>query len=484
MKARLPGAWVSFFCSIFIILVAVTSGLYPSRAPRPSVPKPTGQPGDEAVAAAAPMPTGDDTMATPTPASAVTSPAPTITPTPAQSTAAPTLTGDDTTAAATPAPAVTSPAPTITPAPAQSTAHTPTPTKNTLTILSDGNSPGDIGRHQNEPNRPLITARPPGFGTATGTPSPTASLRASLEPALSPTIAPSVTISRELGLSTQGWPIDVYEFGDGPIRLAFVGGIHGGYEWNTILLAYETIDYFTRNLETLPESISLYIIPSANPDGQAALTDHGGRFAPDEVGSDTYYGRFNGNAVDLNRNWDCGWEPVGYWRDREISAGSAPFSEVETQILRDFLTDMHTVVFWHSARPGVFFGECDSPFPASEALAAIYAEAAEYPVFDDFVDYSVTGAASDWLALQGIPAIAVELSNHTDTDWKRNLAGVLAIIETYRLNGRCPLSSATCQECVCLGQSPVTSDGATPLSHLHPDRHIHMLGRQKVFMES
>lgn len=237
-------------------------------------------------------------------------------------------------------------------------------------------------------------------------------------------------------MSTQGWPIDVYEFGDGPIRLAFVGGIHGGYEWNTILLAYETIDYFTRNLETLPESISLYIIPSANPDGQAALTDHGGRFAPDEVGSDTYYGRFNGNAVDLNRNWDCGWEPVGYWRDREISAGSAPFSEVETQILRDFLTDMHTVVFWHSARPGVFFGECDSPFPASEALAAIYAEAADYAVFDDFVDYSVTGAASDWLALQGIPAIAVELSNHTDTDWKRNLAGVLAIIETYRLNGR------------------------------------------------
>ncbi len=389
MKAKLPGEGVSVICSIFIILVAVTVGLYPSRAPQPAVPKATGQPGDGTVAAA------------------------------------------------TPAPAATAPALTSTPTPAQSTAHTPTPTKNSQTVvLQEGNAPDDIDRHQNEPNGPLITAQSPGFATATGTPSLTASLGASLEPALSHTISPSVPISRELGLSTQGWPIEVYEFGDGPIHLAFVGGIHGGYEWNTILLAYEIIDHFTRNLETLPESISLYIIPSANPDGQAALMDHGGRFAPDEVGSDTFHGRFNGNAVDLNRNWDCGWDQVGYWRDREISAGSAPFSEVETQTLREFLTDVQAVVFWHSARPGVFFGECDSPFPESEALAAIYAEAADYPLFDDFVDYSVTGAASDWLALQGIPAIAVELSNHSDTDWKRNLAGVLAIIETYRLNGR------------------------------------------------
>jgi hypothetical protein len=82
----------------------------------------------------------------------------------------------------------------------------------------------------------------------------------------------------------------------------------------------------------------------------------------------------------------------------------------------------------------VFFGECNVRFPEAEVLAAIYAEAADYPIYEDFVDYSVTGSASDWLALQGIPAIAVELSNHSDTDLKRNLAGVLAAIQAYGSN--------------------------------------------------
>lgn len=78
----------------------------------------------------------------------------------------------------------------------------------------------------------------------------------------------------------------------------------------------------------------------------------------------------------------------------------------------------------------------------SGALAAIYAEAAEYPVFDDFVDYSVTGAASNWLASQGIPAIDVELSNRSDTDWKRNLA----VIESYRAELETPSISRSIGE--------------------------------------
>jgi protein MpaA len=255
-----------------------------------------------------------------------------------------------------------------------------------------------------------------------------------------PTIAPSFPISRALGLSTGGWPIDVYQFGDGPRALAFLGGIHGGYEWNTILLAYQAIDHFSDNPELVPDNTRLYIIPAANPDGQALIVGHGGRFAPDEVPSETFPGRFNENGVDLNRNWDCGWEATGFWGSREVSGGEAPFSEVETQLLSRFLTEqaLRAAVFWHSAAPGVYFGECATPFAAAEGLARIFAAASGYPFYEGFNDYSVTGAASDWLALQGIPAIAVELTNHTSIDWPQNLAGMLAVIRLYSASEPAP----------------------------------------------
>jgi predicted deacylase len=319
--------------------------------------------------------------------------------------------------AATPLSEATAAKPSPSPAPTQTILSTPTPQITAQTNPAQGSG--------------TVSART----TATKTPRPTASPSATARPSLTPTITPSAPVRRRLGLSTLGHPIDVHQFGDGPVRLAFVGGIHGGYEWNTILLAYRAIDYFTARLKQLPDDVSLYIIPSANPDGQAQLLNHTGRFLPSEVISDTFTARFNGNEVDLNRNWDCNWAAEGYWGTSEVSAGSEPFSEVETQILSEFLSEMRAVVFWHSAKPGVFFGECDAPFPESEALAAVYAEAAGYPLYEGFVDYSVTGAASDWLALQGVPAIAVELTDHTDIDWRQNLAGMLAVIEAFRKTG-------------------------------------------------
>jgi hypothetical protein len=278
---------------------------------------------------------------------------------------------------------------------------------------------------------PTVTVTP----TATRAHTPTAVTTRAQPPTALATSTPIITtswpITQVLGDSTLGWPIETYQFGDGPIRLAFVGGIHGGYEWNSILLAYEAIDYFTAHPEQVPESISLYIIPSANPDGQVRVLSHAGRFTANEVPTDTVPGRFNGNKVDLNRNWGQNWTPVGTWRDTEISGGDAPFSEVETQILRDFLRTMDAVVFWHSARPGVYAASCDDVYPPSQALAAVYAQAVGYPLYEDFYDYAVTGNATDWLACAGVPAIAVELTNHVATEGARNLAAMQAVIDAY-----------------------------------------------------
>jgi LysM repeat protein/predicted deacylase len=236
-----------------------------------------------------------------------------------------------------------------------------------------------------------------------------------------------------LGYSTLGWPIEYYQFGSGRFRIVFVGGVHGGYEWNTVLLAYQAIDYFGTHPEQVPDSVTLTIVPVANPDGLVAVVGHPGRFTPDEVVTDTLPGRFNGNGVDLNRNWACDWSATAYWREQEISGGAAPFSEVEVRILRDFLgiISADAVVFWHSAMPGVLAGGCDGPFPEAEALAALYAQAAGYPFFESFDEYPVTGDATDWLSLRGVPAITVELRGHNDTDWAENLAGMRAVLGRY-----------------------------------------------------
>src|SRR3989442_705862 len=46
-----------------------------------------------------------------------------------------------------------------------------------------------------------------------------------------------------LGTSVEGRAIDAYTYGNGTTRLLFVGGMHGGYEWNSVLLAYAFMDY-------------------------------------------------------------------------------------------------------------------------------------------------------------------------------------------------------------------------------------------------
>lgn len=240
-------------------------------------------------------------------------------------------------------------------------------------------------------------------------------------------------VAQTIGSSVNGRPLESYRFGFGSQTLVLVGGIHGGYEWNTIVLAYEMIDYFLANPDQIPANISLYIIPSANPDGQFAVTGVDGRFTPANVTGDTRPGRLNGNQVDLNRNWACDWQPEGLWGETVVSGGRVPFSEPETAALRTFFLRENpaAVVFWHSKADAIFVGSCDGLFQPSAEVAELYGRASGYAVNNQFTAYPVTGDASDWLATQNIPSFTVELKTHSSTDWEMNLAGVLALLEFY-----------------------------------------------------
>lgn len=236
-----------------------------------------------------------------------------------------------------------------------------------------------------------------------------------------------------IGFSAGGHALEVFSFGEGPNHVVLVGGIHGGYEWNTVLLAHEIIDYFNAYRDDIPAGVTVDIIPVANPDGLFLVTGSAGRFAPEWVTEPTQPGRFNARGVDLNRNWECDWSASARWGGRSVNPGEGPFSEPETRALRDYFLALapRAVVFWHSTANLVAPGDCGGGDAGSGRLATTYGEAAGYPV-GPFTAYEVTGDASAWLAGQGIPAIVVELATKDRSESGANLAGVLAVLEQYR----------------------------------------------------
>lgn len=252
---------------------------------------------------------------------------------------------------------------------------------------------------------------------ATLTPGPTDTPRPSAT--LSPTPTRYASGPFEVGYSVSERPLEMYRFGNGPDHYLIVAGIHGGYEWNTTALARELIEHLTDNPELLPQRLTLFVLPSLNPDG--------------EVRSQGYAGRANENGVDLNRNWPshwrADWPKTGCWNYLPIHGGSSPGSEPEVVWLMDFILrhDIQAIISYHSAALGIFPGG-QPALPESISLAETLAEVAPYPYPP--LDYGCvyTGQFTDWAAQQGIPAVDVELTNHYETDFEINLEVLQAFV--------------------------------------------------------
>jgi hypothetical protein len=240
-----------------------------------------------------------------------------------------------------------------------------------------------------------------------------------------------------IGTSVEGRNITAHTFGGGDTHLLFVGGIHGGYEWNSVVLAYNLIDYLQANPDALAETLAVSVIPSANPDAVYDVVGTTGRFTKADIPASANPGgdeRFNANDVDLNRNFDCNWQPTSRWRGQEVSAGSGPFSEPEARAIRDFVqsNQLSAAVFFHSAAGAVYGAACNGSVGTQTTnLLSTYAQASGYRAVKKFDAYPITGDVESWLTKQNIPAVSVELTNHQDVEWRRNLAGITALFDYY-----------------------------------------------------
>ncbi|WP_254150819.1 M14 family metallopeptidase [Candidatus Chloroploca mongolica] len=222
-----------------------------------------------------------------------------------------------------------------------------------------------------------------------------------------------------LGLSAQGRPIEVVQFGDGPRKLVVVGNTHGGPEANTYRLTNELIAHLAANPELVPPSVRLFLIPSLNPDGLALGW------------------RFDAAGVDLNRNMNTNLDACSDndWRQTVFGAygliaetgGPYPDSQVEVRLLRAFLFDAAGAIFLHSNAGLVFPASCEHA--PSIAMAERYANAAGYLYSRYWPLYAITGGMHDWAGSMGIAAITPELITGTDSEFAQNLAGLLAVLE-------------------------------------------------------
>ncbi|NIV39116.1 MAG: DUF2817 domain-containing protein [Anaerolineae bacterium] len=240
---------------------------------------------------------------------------------------------------------------------------------------------------------------------------------------LSPTPEQASAAHTELviGHSVQGRPITAHRVGSGAIKVALIGDIHGAYEANTQLLAQQLLAHFQSHPDQVPEDVSLWFIPTMNPDGL-------------ETGQ-----RWNANSVDLNRNADtdldgCArndWAPDTYTSEGKHrgGGGSFPFSEPETRAIRDFLTDASIAVFYHSAADAIFVDTCQLHIPTAR-LAEAVSLGSGYPVpAEGWAGYPVTGDFGDYLAGEGVAAVTVELTNHDGPEFERNLRGVSSLLD-------------------------------------------------------
>ncbi|MCP4425235.1 MAG: protein kinase [Chloroflexi bacterium] len=265
---------------------------------------------------------------------------------------------------------------------------------------------------------PVPTATPE--PTATATPTSTATATATRSTV---GLGPETLI---IGRSVQEESIEAVRIGAGARKFIFVGGLQAGYAPNSVVLAEAFVNYFSDDPTTVPEDATVYIVPNLNPD------------SPEKPGQ--LSGRFNANGVDLNRNWGCRWspDPIIFRQVRPGSGGATPFSEPETLALAEFIAAQSptAVIFWtaHRDPPVASPGACIENSRVSVSLAHLYGQEAIYNYVNSSVvlaDPDLTGDAVNFLDDQGIPAIAVVMSDFWAIDWEQNLAGVTAVLDEY-----------------------------------------------------
>lgn len=231
---------------------------------------------------------------------------------------------------------------------------------------------------------------------------------------------PAIAEYSVLGLSIQGREIFALRISDNvgveedEPEVMFWANMHGdefasgeiAYDW-----AMELLDGYGVNPTStgFVDDNEIWVVPLLNPDGHENGT------------------RANAAGVDLNR--DCGFNWDGW------GGSTSPYSQPESQVLRDFLmeTSVSLSVTMHCSG-NVFlypWGFHPSSAPSTgviKSVGALYADAASYQLKNSWADYETHGELLDTVyASHGALCFTAEISNSQSNyanSYSRNKAGM------------------------------------------------------------
>ncbi|MCU0425050.1 MAG: immune inhibitor A [Candidatus Kapabacteria bacterium] len=232
-----------------------------------------------------------------------------------------------------------------------------------------------------------------------------------------------VTAPETIGTSVEGRPILAYRIGTDRavsttapevLYTALHHAREPGSAASLIYYAWWLLEQFQANTPEaayLLNNRQLYFVPVVNPDGyafnQASMPGGGGMWRKNrQTNRDGSFG------VDLNRNYGTQefWSaPNGGSSTNTRSdtyRGIAPFSEPETQAIRDFCQrrNFHTAINYHTFSNLLIypFSYIDTETPDSTYFRALTAEITKDNLYSagrdlQTVGYAVRGASDDWM---------------------------------------------------------------------------------------
>ncbi len=240
---------------------------------------------------------------------------------------------------------------------------------------------------------------------------------------------------------------------EGEPEVVFVGN-HHAREWISVEIplgiAHHLLENYSRDpaIRELVDNKVIWVIPMLNPDGHAysVRTDRCWKKNRRNNGDSSF-------GVDLNRNYGYQWGRAGSsavpW-EHEYH-GPEPFSEPETQALRDFLrmrSNIRALVSYHSytqavLRPWHYTLDPTAGVPPGELMLkdltdALRAriQAVHGEVYKDCVSrldrlpngrcprYEAAGELTDWVYHElNIPAFTIEVRPRTSLQWPPPMSG-------------------------------------------------------------
>jgi carboxypeptidase D len=235
----------------------------------------------------------------------------------------------------------------------------------------------------------------------------------------------NITSLYNLGSSVQGRTIWGLKITDNPdieeneaeVRIC---GAHHGDELMSVelplMLAWHLVQNYTSNatIAELIDNREIWIIPLVNPDGRMS--------SPPK--------RRNANNVDLNRDYGYIWEP--------ISGSNAPFSQIETQIMRQNALENNYVLSlsFHTSGDVINYIWNHKGTPVADHdvvvnLSNMYEVNNGYWVVEGYDWYRITGDTNDFsYGCRGDIDWTIEVQNNNiPVAWDLNRDGMLGIID-------------------------------------------------------